>query len=72
MFWFNEAVSNNTALLSGKSWLAPDGTKVKAKPVFLTFSFQSTMTAADAQATGEAVRAGVHSQNRTRRMRVWH
>ena len=25
MFWFNEAVSNYTALLSGKSWLAPDG-----------------------------------------------
>jgi RTX calcium-binding nonapeptide repeat (4 copies)/Matrixin len=51
MFWFNEAVSNYTALLSGKSWLAPDGDSIAPKPVFITYSFQSRMTDADKDAT---------------------
>ena len=51
MFWFNETVSNYTALLSGKSWLAPDGNSIGPKPVFITYSFQSRMTDADKDAT---------------------
>ncbi len=49
-FWWDQKVSNYTALLSGRTWIGSDGDSIQPKPTFITFSFQSRMTEADADA----------------------
>ena len=71
MFWFSKTVSNYTALLSGKSWLAPDGDLIAAQAGFHHLFVPSRMTDADKDATaGSSLTAGVHSQSTTRQMRA--
>ena len=43
----SDEVTNYRGILSGHSWVAPDGAGAKAKPAFITFSFQRKMTDAD-------------------------
>ena len=50
-FWWNQReVGNYSALLSGRTWIGSDGDSVRTKPTFITYSFQSRMTEADADA----------------------
>jgi hypothetical protein len=51
LFWWPaKKVGNYTALLHGSSWVDYQGKSPQGKPVFITYSFQSQKTDADADA----------------------